>query len=562
MLKNKISRIALILFFCILFFFTNNIYAVDTQKNISLISEYVIYPNTLLKSIGFEELYNIPNIALALGLFQNNLDRKLNNGFFGIDFNAPVKLEILTIDNMPAPVCILKFKAANIEKIKLIIPMLTKNEFTLTQVSPQDKTNYFIKSNNSNAQSKFEIPCKYINKNFYILFDLAAAIKIFDLKFDGSESLANTALDKTEQNKLITDFIQNEDKITANNSIPTDINLTAADILAYQFINVNAEYLNNLYKIFKIDFLKDFINEVKIDKQLLLIRKIPKQLKIENYSFSENSEKAIILNFDEPIFYKLPNNTILLYSAAGEILELEKLINKFITNQDLKELVLNIIKVFKGKIICYITAADNNKTKETSNLSAATYAQEYPLSLLIEINDIQEFKELLKSATAKYLKDVNITEIDNLIELSLTAVGAIEPLNLYCSFLDNANEISQKFAIITSNKSELERLKISNKSSTSLISTLKTKKIINDKTHNSLFYADLKNIFLKLTANVNLPFPNTLKDYFVNKLDTLYSYTTYLKDRKINSLIIQQENEINFVELYNLYFNVNNANSK
>ncbi|MBP7651930.1 hypothetical protein KA977_00815 [Candidatus Dependentiae bacterium] len=529
-------------------------------KDITLLNEYKFIPNKILNSIDFYDFYKVPEIALSLTFFQNELDKKKSSGYLGLNFNAPFLFKVISVDESPLPEFIFECSLDNLEKFKTIIETLSMSSITVSPVS--GRQNYYVISSNPDQQNvktkKIYFPFLVVNSRMYVYGDILSFMS------DNNETGIIKEKKLTDKEKLgraadILDLVSKKSsEYSASKYIGDAVKLNDQDILLYLFTNISGSYLNNLYGSFKLEFLKQFMDNNTIDKQVMVIRKFSKQVKVENFVFNnkaESGEKSNILNFESKINELIESNVLAYFTASGDISGLKKIISdRNIEPELLKEYILKTIDNVEKNIIFYINSIDKAPSIDLKN--AVKNIESYPITILFEVSSPEQISDSMDDIAKLYPDAIKIknNNFSKIIEIR-TDSGQV---NFYSDFIDYGS----KYMILTSSEKELNRLKQISKEEVkkeaglnSFIKYAKNKKILPEAETNSFYYIDLKQVLKyanKELKKSGIILNNTLTDYLTDKYDNVRGYIKNDNGIFYQNITVEMIKNIDFVQIYNI----------
>ncbi len=339
---------------------------------IKFLGEAAIYPDRILKSVDFDDLYKIPQFSFAVALFQNNLNRKLNNGFLGINFNSPIKIKFVTINDNITPDIVVEWTLDNIEKFKTSIGALSQGSVSLY---PLHKIYALgVKSGNG-----LIMPAIINNKKICVICDMSNIGFFNSLQVKQSlEKAADTSPARFERASLILKEIYNSassSQYSAAGNLPTEIQITKSDILSYFFTNITGDYLEKFYQQFKLEFIKELIENESLSKQALTVQKSLKSLQINNYVFptKKSADTEIKIERNPEFAANINSDVFLFFMSKGDSNQLKKILNNkriFADNTEfskIKEQLLSVISAFNGEIYFYINPNNENAKNTEKN---------------------------------------------------------------------------------------------------------------------------------------------------------------------------------------------------
>jgi len=545
-----------LILFASLFIFCSSVYSSQKIQDISFLGEIAVYPDRILKAIDFNDLYKIQQFSLSAPLFQNNFIRQKNNGFFGINFSDPLNIKFISINGNLVPDLIIEFTIDKMDKIKMVISTFSQGNYTLVQ---RDKI-YWLASSSGKGPA---FPMLLKNNRAYILGD-ASNLNILspegttgkiDLKTisDTSDARAERAFQILNS---ISD-VRKSKKFTTSNILPPEIPVSKQDVLGYFFTDISGDYLDKFYKQFKLEFIKQLIEENTVGRQALIFQKTPLNLEVNNYIFSSDKGSELKkISLNSKLASKIPDNAFMFYMGNGDNAQLRKLLNNkriFPDNSEfsnIKENITNLISAFTGEIYFYVTP-----NKKSGAFSVADFFQKFNIALALEISDVNSFENSVNAISKAHPgKIIYQKGPDDLQQLVLTAdtYSAV----LYIGYAD----MDKKFAVISSNKNEVQRFQPSSAPlQNNIFSYLKGKKFLTASADNSFYFINLKFLLKYIYDMEESRFEESYKKlakYFIDCSDAIFGFTKYAGEYNNQTFNIKQQKAVNILELYNIFQNV------
>lgn len=543
---------------CFLTIFCLPVFSIENQ-DIKLLGELTFYPERILKAIDFNDLYKIQQFSLSAPLFQNNIIRQKNNGFFGINFNEPVAIKFLSVNGSLIPDISIEFSIDNLDKIKMIIATFSQNSYSLTQ----SKNIYWLSGVSS---SKPAFPMIIKNKRAFLLGDASRFNFVSSGKIDKNFDLTNisdTSPERAEQALKILNFISDPIKnkiFSAAGILPPEIPVTKPDVLGYIFSNITGDYLDKLYQQFNIEYIKQVFEENTSGKQISIVRKIPLNLLVDNYSFfNDNSEEKKKITIKSDFASKISDNVFMYYTGNGSNSQLKKLLNNkriFPDNTEfsgVKDNIITLISSFAGEIYFFVTPNQMSGSTLTTD-----FFNKFNISLALEIADAATFENAISKLSnenqgkIKYQK-----EADNMQRLVLSS--DTYSVNLYIGYAD----LNRKYVVFSSNKSEAEKYSsgAAADNQKNIISYLEKKINLSGAIDNSFYFINLKHL-LKYIYDMEKErldeVYRKVANYLIDCSDAIFGYTKYSAEYNNQSFTIKQLKAMNILEIYNIFQNTQN----
>jgi len=507
--------------------------------NIDLLSEYVFYPKRMIDSVNFNDIYKNPKATMLVALFQNNLNPKMNNGFLGIDFNQPIKIRVLNIDNNDLPEIAIEFSIDSIDRFTAIVMVASKNN--LAVISHGNSKEQLLLTNLKNPNAK-KFPLLVKNKKVYMFIDVNDELlnpqNVVDSAADQQrikrsfEILEKLSLNPDDYSTL--NFLKKQNK---------NINLQNTDVLLSIYTNIKDEYIDKILNKFKLEFLKEFKEET-LAPQILVMSKKPKLWNIENYIFKKSELSKIDDN--SIIYAAAPQSSVFYFAGKDDVSELKKIINKsdkLNIPLELRNYILKFVNNISGSYSFYI---NNDVSEKVSGENLKTeILKKYGAAILFEITNQSEFDDFVNRIISDYSENIKLEKNDGYNAIKLNVNN--EEFDFYYTYIGAKKNI----VVISSKLSELKKIEAS-ADKNSLIGELKKQKYFLD-THNTFYYMNVKQILRDFRDLVIIQKLNPkLSEYITNSFDIIWGLTKSENDLTIQNFNIKQETEISIGEIYNL----------
>ncbi|HPN30621.1 MAG TPA: hypothetical protein PKY81_06655 [bacterium] len=616
-LKTKISKLFFFAVFFIISFVAvshsdepgaikNNekLEAIRNAESVKILCEYALYPDKILELADIDKFSKIPEFNLVSQMFKNsetaendaavennaaaendpsvesgitaengsavkNGSKDLSSnsaGYFGINFDCPVILNMISTGSNKMPDILLKLKIQEFDKFNLSIQFLSSQKFYIEEFDSKRNLYFLYKTGSDSMQNCF--PVLYKDNFLYVLIDALSANSEF-ARFKGAPIdyyASNYRIDRalniiTETERLSDNFLKDEIKANCG-----DICLSG-NVLFYLINKFPVSFLADLYGGKKTDaggFIKNlFIAEISDSAIRYLKYDFPPEEK-ENAAPQNNFAKEFINN---PAYNLLNDKMKVLISAdirKNSIVEFRN--NSDIQIPGLNYFINNFTDLLNGTFIFYCVKSDSFFFKTEKNGASVSNNQTgifksiagfFTPVLFFNISNQNEFIELLYEMAAVFPDNFQIFPItarsgEYKIEIA-TKIGIIQ---LFMMF-KNINGVC--FTVLSTLQEELGNISLKydlNIKTNYFLNHLIDRKINFNEINDFYFYADLQSIFASFQDADNNsgsklnPVQKNLLNYLIQRLDSISGYQTAKTNFKILNASINLFDKISLADIY------------